>query len=201
MIEAAEHGRVLVLPAAGNVQHQPLGLERHFRDLVAVPLVGAEFVEAADDGGRHHGRAAEAGADRKIGGDFEIEAVGRLDQADHRFDQRQFAVAAERGQIFGFDGAAEIMRVDPDASVAAPAQRRMRIHRDGRVDDRAAVIVDEVMGEVGAAAGEADPDRRAGPRENLALFVELEQVAAEDVDQAVRRHRGSGRHGRAGRAV
>ena len=76
------------------------------------------------------------------------------------------------------------MRIDPDAVVASPPQRRMGIHRDRRVDDRAAVIVDEVVGEVGAAAGETDPHRRARPREHFALFAEAEQVAAEDVDQA-----------------
>ena len=39
------------------------------------------------------------------------------------------------------------------------------------------------MGEVGAAAGKADPDRRARPREYFVFLVELEQLAAEDVDQ------------------
>ena len=112
VIEAAEHGGVLVLPAAGYVEHQPFGLKGHFRDLVAVPPVGAEFVEAADDGGGHHRRTAEAGPDRKIGRNVEIETVGRLDQAYHRFDQRQFAFAAEAGEIFSFDRAAKIVRVD-----------------------------------------------------------------------------------------
>src|SRR6185437_10897303 len=140
--------------------------------------------EAADDGGRHHGGTAKAGADRKICRYFEVETVGRLDQADHGLDQSEIAVAAERGEIFGFDGLLEIVRVDPDALVLAPAQRRMGIHRDGGVDDRAAVIVAEVVREVGAAAGKTDPDRRARPREYLVLFVELEQVAAEDVDEA-----------------
>ena len=44
-------------------------------------------------------------------------------------------------------------------------------------------LIDKIMGEVGAAAGKTDPDRRARTREHFALFVKLEQVAAEDVDQ------------------
>ena len=59
----------------------------------------------------------------------------------------------------------------------------MRIHRDGRVDDGAAVIVDEVMREVGAAAGETDANRRAGAGEYFALLAEIEQVPAEYVHQ------------------
>ena len=116
--------------------------------------------------------------------DVEIEAVSRLDQADDRFDQRQLAFAAEACEIVGFDRAAKIMRVDPDPVVVASPQRRMRIHRNGRVDDGAAVIVDEVMREVGAAAGETDADRRAGAGKHFALLAEIEQIAAEHVDQA-----------------
>src|SRR5439155_12758416 len=60
----------------------------------------------------------------------------------------------------------------------------MRVHRNGRVDDRAAVIVDEVMREVGAATGETDANRRTGAGEYFALLAEIEQIAAEYVDQA-----------------
>ena len=86
-------------------------------------------------------------------------------------------------EIFGFDRAAKIVRVDSDPVVVAPAQRCMRVQRDGRVDDGAAVIVDEVMRQVGAAAAEADAHRRAGAGEDFALLAEVEQVAAEDVHQ------------------
>ena len=83
------------------------------------------------------------------------------------------------------------MRVDSDPIVVAPAQRRVRIHRDGCVDDGTAVIVDEVMREVGAAAGEADLNRRAGAGKHFAFFAEVEQIAAEHVHQGGRRRRES----------
>jgi hypothetical protein len=50
VIEAAKHGRILVLPAAGDVQHQALGLKCHLRDLMAIPLIGSKLVETTDDG-------------------------------------------------------------------------------------------------------------------------------------------------------
>ena len=109
VVEAAEHGGILILPAAGNVEHQPLGLERHFRDLVAIPLVAAEFVEAADDGGGDHRRAAEAGADREVGGDFELESISRSDQAHDGLDQRKISVRSQCREIVGLDRAAEIV--------------------------------------------------------------------------------------------
>jgi len=59
----------------------------------------------------------------------------------------------------------------------------VRVHRNGRVDDGAAVIVDEVMREVGAAAGETDSNRRARAGKYFALLAEIEQIAAEHIHQ------------------
>ena len=75
------------------------------------------------------------------------------------------------------------MGVNPDAAVVPSPQGGVRIHRDRRIDNGAAIMIDEIMREVGAPTGETDPDRRARTREHFALFVKLEQVAAEDVDQ------------------
>src|SRR5262249_12161359 len=86
-VEAAEDGGVLILPAAGNVEHEPLRLERQLGNLMAVPAIGAELVEAAEDRAGDDGRSAQARAYGEVGRKLQVEAVGGVDEAHGRLDE------------------------------------------------------------------------------------------------------------------
>jgi hypothetical protein len=159
-VEAAEDRRVLVLGAAFQAEVLALHDVGEPRLLVVGERrvhVRGEQADQGDDDGRG---GPEPGARRGSAVQEEVEAVRRIsgDLLDRGFDEVE-AVAVGTG-LLQRDRRhyVEIKRLNADLPVLAAAQGSVGVAVDGRAEDQTSLLCG-VGGNVGAATGEADPQR------------------------------------------
>ena len=162
VVEAAERSGILVLLAARDLELDALDPVVQLRHLGAgQPGVGVRR-QGADQRGRHCRRTAEAAPGRGVRANIEVEAPADLELRRGGLRQVQHAVVHRFFVQPVVDRPAQVQRPNTDARIAARMQGDVRAAVDGGREHGAAVPLVPV-GQVGAAARKADPQRRPGP--------------------------------------
>ena len=149
----------MILLAAGDFQIDPLDRVVQLGKLLAGKLQTAEFGQRRQQRRSQSRRAAQAAAGRRIGADVDIDSPVHVEPLDRRLGQIKSAVVRRPRVEVVVNRKTQIERANPHLPVVARVKRHIRIAVNRRRENRARMLL--VPGRhIGAAAGEADPQRR-----------------------------------------